>query len=99
MTQNLDIEVTALLNELEVLREKNPVDDVGDVMEAFFDVQCDAEGKSWDARTAEYKQAIAAMAAAMQATHAAIADTGKTADAVAQARAALTAVQAAIAAA
>lgn len=95
MPKLLDAAITNFLNELEALREKNPVETVSQVLEDMFDAQIAAEGKAVNLQSAERQQALAALTHATQAVQAATADPAKTDSAVQQTRAAIEAVLAA----
>jgi hypothetical protein len=98
MSKVLDAEITAFVNELEELREKNPVEDVGKALEDMFDAQSAADGKALNEQGAEFKKAMEVLGSAMKAVKTAKDDQGKTADAVNQTKAAIKAVLAALAA-
>ncbi len=92
MSKVLDAAITTFLNELEELREKNPVDEVGKALEDMFDAQSAVDGKALNEQSAEFKKAIDALASATQAVKNAKDDPSKTADAVNQSNAAVKAV-------
>ncbi|RJX30194.1 MAG: hypothetical protein C4516_10070 [Oxalobacter sp.] len=97
MAKSLDAEITAFLNELEALREKNPVDDVGKALEDMFDAQSAVEGKALNEQGAAFQKALDALAAATKAVKLAKDDPSKTADGVNLSNAAVKAVMAALA--
>ena len=94
MSKVLDAEITSFLNELEALREKNPVDAVGQALEDMFDAQSAVEGKSLDEQSPAFQQARAAVAKATQAVKDATGDLAKTSNAIEQTNVAIQAVQA-----
>lgn len=97
MSKALDAEITAFLNELEELREKNPVEDVSKILEDMFDTQSAADGKALNEQGAEFKKAMEALASATKIVKNAKEDPSKTADAVSQTNAVIKAIQAALA--